>query len=115
MALVTISPLVQIMVCSSKFIGRIQPGDDQHSSLTLTIKQVDQQLSEKKLEQYARLLNKYLQQVGQGLEFYLRTGERCFQESIWFSPVFLPDPSIIHPLLNLLIPQRRFLSGNHLV
>ena len=73
-----------------KVTWRIHPGDDQHSSLTLTIKQVDQQLSEKKLEQYARLLNKYLQQVGQGLAFYLRTGERVtrnqFGSHRFFSP-----------------------------
>jgi hypothetical protein len=73
-----------------KVYWRIQTGDNHHSSLTLTIKQVDQQLSEKKLEQYARLLNKYLQQVGQGLEYYLRTRERVtrnqFGSHRFFSP-----------------------------
>jgi hypothetical protein len=69
---------------------RINPGDSNHNSLTLTIKQFPGQLSEKKLDQYARLLNKYLQQVGQGLEYYLRTGERVarnqFGSHRFFSP-----------------------------
>ena len=55
---------------------RINPGEESHSSLTITIRQFTDQLPEKKLDQYARLLDKYLYQVGQGLEYFLRTGER---------------------------------------
>ena len=73
-----------------KVYWRINPSDHHHSSLTLTIRQVHQQLSDKKLSQYARLLDKYLQQVGQGIEYYLRTGERVsrnqFGSHRFFSP-----------------------------
>ena len=69
---------------------RINPSEDNHSSLTITIQQVPNQMSEKKLDQYARLLHKYLRQVGQGVEYHLRTGERVtrnqFGSHRFFSP-----------------------------
>lgn len=69
---------------------RISPGDGDHSALTIIIRQFPDQLPEKKVDQYARLLGKYLQQVGQGLEYYLRTGERVtrnqFGSHRFFSP-----------------------------
>lgn len=69
---------------------RINPSEDNHSSLTITIQQFPDQMSEKKLDQYARLLHKYLQQVGQGVEYHLRTGERVtrnqFGSHRFFSP-----------------------------
>jgi hypothetical protein len=78
-------------------IWRINPGEDQHSSLTITIRQFTDQLPEKKVDQYARLLGVYLQQVGQGLEYFLRTGDRVtrnqFGSHRFFSPPINHQPS----------------------
>jgi hypothetical protein len=73
-----------------KVYWRINPSETNHSSLTLTIRQYIQKFPEKKVQQYARLLDKYLQQVGQGIEYYLRTRERVarnqFGSHRFFSP-----------------------------
>ena len=73
-----------------RVLWRINPSEDNHSFLTITIQQFPDQMSEKKLDQYARLLHKYLRQVGQGVEYHLRTGERVtrnqFGSHRFFSP-----------------------------
>lgn len=55
---------------------RTSPAENNHISLSLTIRQVLEQGSERKMNQYNRLFDKCLKHVGQGFEYYLRTGER---------------------------------------
>ena len=59
-----------------KVSWRITTEINESSSLNLSIRQVLVPSSEKRIKQYARFLDKYLKQVGQGFEYYLRTGER---------------------------------------
>lgn len=61
---------------SFRVYWRIQEEIDEKSSLNITIRQVLDQVDERKARLFTRLLAKYLQQVGQGFEFYLRTGEK---------------------------------------
>ena len=73
-----------------KVSWRITPAENNHSSLTLTIRQVLEQGSERKMKQYVRLLEKYLNQVGQGCEYYLRTGERVRRNQFGSHRLFSP-------------------------
>ena len=69
---------------------RITYKDDYYSTLTLTIRQVIEQGSERKMEQFGRLLDKYLQQVLQGLEYYMRTGKRVTRNQFGAHRLFSP-------------------------
>ncbi len=75
----------------------ISSSDKDSSSLTLTIRQVLGYHSEKRMKQNARLLGKYLKQVGQGFEYYLRTGERVTRNQFGSHRLFSP------PITNQLI------------
>lgn len=73
-----------------KVSWRITPAENNHSCLTLTIRQVLEQGSDRKMKQYSRLLKKYLIQVGQGCEYYLRTGERVRRNQFGSHRLFSP-------------------------
>lgn len=73
-----------------KVSWRITTEMNESSALNLTIRQVLGQSSEKRVQQYARLLDKYLKQVGQGLEYYLRTGERVKRNQFGSHRLFSP-------------------------
>jgi hypothetical protein len=60
------------------------------SFLNLTIYQVLDQETDRKVQQYSRLLAKYLQQVGQGFEYYLHTGERVTRNQFGAHRLFSP-------------------------
>ncbi|MGB5844906.1 MAG: hypothetical protein WBG94_10710 [Anaerolineales bacterium] len=69
---------------------RITYQEDYYSTLTLTIRQLLDPGSERKTKQFARLLEKYLQQVGQGLEYYMRTGQRVTRNQFGAHRLFSP-------------------------
>jgi hypothetical protein len=69
---------------------RISARDDDHSLLTLTIRQAVDQHSERRIKQFSRLLDKYLNQVGQGIEYHLRTGERVTRNQFGSHRLFSP-------------------------
>ncbi len=73
-----------------KVSWRITPAENNHSSLTLTISQVLEQGSERKMKQFSRLLKKYLIQVGGGCEYFLRTGERVKRNQFGSHRLFSP-------------------------
>jgi hypothetical protein len=73
-----------------KVSWRILSENDGYSTLNLTIRQILDEESERKTQQYARLLAKYLQQVGQGFEYYLRTGERVTRNQFGSHRLFSP-------------------------
>jgi hypothetical protein len=73
-----------------KVFWRITTEGDESSALNLTIKQVLEQSSEKRVKQYAKLLGKYLKQVGQGFEYYLSTGERVTRNQFGSHRLFSP-------------------------
>ncbi|MGB3702212.1 MAG: hypothetical protein WA997_13165, partial [Anaerolineales bacterium] len=69
---------------------RITYQEDYYSILTLTIRQLLAPGSERRTKQFARLLEKYLQQVGQGLEYYMRTGRRVTRNQFGAHRLFSP-------------------------
>jgi len=69
---------------------RITYEDDYYSTLTLTIRQLLEPGSERKMKQFGRLLEKYLQQVLQGLEYYMRTGKRVTRNQFGAHRLFSP-------------------------
>ena len=69
---------------------RIKYKDDYYSTLTLTIRQLLDPSSERKMKQFGRLLEKYLQQVLQGLEYYMRTGTRVTRNQFGAHRLFSP-------------------------
>ena len=69
---------------------RITYKENYYSTLTLTIQQVLEHGSERKADQFSRLLNKYLQQVSQGIEFYMRTGKRVTRNQFGAHRLFSP-------------------------
>ena len=73
-----------------KVTWRITPAENNNSSLTLTIRQVLEQGSERRMQQYSRLLEKYLKQVGQGFEYYLLTGKRVGRNQFGSHRLFSP-------------------------
>jgi len=73
-----------------KVSWRITTEMNESSALNLTIRQVLVQSSEKRMKQYGRLLDKYLKQVGQGFEYYLRTGERVRRNQFGSHRLFSP-------------------------
>ena len=73
-----------------KVTWRILKGNEGHCSLKLTIYQVLDQENDRKVQQYSRLLAKYLQQVGQGFEYYLRTGEAVTRNQFGAHRLFSP-------------------------
>ena len=73
-----------------KVAWRIIPVEDEISELEITIQQVIQGQPDKKVMQFNRLLAKYLQQVLQGFEFYMRTGERVVRNQFGAHHLFSP-------------------------
>jgi hypothetical protein len=73
-----------------KVYWRITTDGDESSALTLTIRQVIGDSSEKRVKLFSRLLEKYLKQVGQGFEYYLRTGERVTRNQFGSHRLFSP-------------------------
>ena len=73
-----------------KVSWRISSTENDHSLLTITIKQVVGQHSERRVKQFSRLLDKYLIQVGQGIDYYLRTGERVTRNQFGSHRLFSP-------------------------
>ena len=73
-----------------KVTWRIFKGNEGYCSLKLTIYQVLGQDNDRKVQQYSRLLAKYLQQVGQGFEYYLRTGEPVTRNQFGAHRLFSP-------------------------
>lgn len=73
-----------------KVTWRILTNNEGTTSLNLTIFQVLDQETDRKAQQYSRLLAKYLQQVGLGFEFYLRTGERVTRNQFGAHRLFSP-------------------------
>ena len=73
-----------------KVTWRISTDGEQNSALNLTIRQHIEHSSEKRTRQFSRLLAKYLKQVGQGLEYYLRTGERVARNQFGSHRLFSP-------------------------
>ena len=69
---------------------RITDEDEQYSKLTITIRQLVDPGSERKMNQLARLLKKYLQQVLQGFEYYTRTGNRVSRNQFGAHRLFSP-------------------------
>ena len=76
-----------------KVFWRISSTDKDHCQLTLTIRQAVDQHSERRVRQFSRLLDKYLNQVGQGLEYHLRTGERVARNQFGSHRLFSPPLS----------------------
>lgn len=75
-----------------KVSWRIIQENSENSSLNLVIQQVLEQDSERKVQQFTRLLAKYLQQVLQGFEYYMRSGERVTRNQ--FGPHRLFSPAV---------------------
>jgi hypothetical protein len=73
-----------------KVSWRITTDGDESSALTLTIRQVIGDSSEKRVKLFSRLLEKYLKQVGQGFEYSLRTGERVTRNQFGSHRLFSP-------------------------
>lgn len=73
-----------------KVSWRITTDGNESSALNLTIRQVIGDSSEKREKQFTRLLEKYLKQVGQGFEYYLRTGERVSRNQFGSHRLFSP-------------------------
>lgn len=73
-----------------KVSWRITEEEHNQSCLNLTIRPYIMDNSEKRMRQYSRLLGKYLGQVLQGFEYYMRTGKPVtrnqFGSHRWFSP-----------------------------
>ena len=65
---------------------RITPEEDLQSSLSITIKPH----SEERVEQYARLLGRYLEQVLQGIEYYIRSGNPVSRNQFGSHRLFSP-------------------------
>jgi hypothetical protein len=76
-----------------KVSWRITYEDDYYSTLTLTIRQLLEPGSERKMKQFGRLLEKYLQQVLQGFEYYMRTGKRVSRNQFGAHRLFSPPVS----------------------
>jgi hypothetical protein len=73
-----------------KVSWRITYEDDYYSTLFLTIRQLLEPDSERKVKQFDRLLTKYLGQVLQGFEYYMRTGERVTRNQFGSHRLFSP-------------------------
>ena len=73
-----------------KVTWRITGVNGEKSALNITIQQVIGQDSEKKVNQFNRMLAKYLGQVLQGFEFYMRTGERVTRNQFGSHRLFSP-------------------------
>jgi hypothetical protein len=73
-----------------KVSWRITEEEHNQSCLNLSIRPYILGNSEKRMRQYSRLLGKYLDQVLQGFEYYMRTGKPVtrnqFGSHRWFSP-----------------------------
>jgi hypothetical protein len=69
---------------------RIAPNEKNGSNLSLTIRQMLEPGSERRTKQFSRLLDKYLQQVCQGFEYYLRTGDRVTRNQFGSHRLFSP-------------------------
>ena len=73
-----------------KVSWRITEEEHGQSCLNLSIRPYNMGNSEKRMKQYSRLLGKYLDQVLQGFEYYMRTGNPVtrnqFGSHRWFSP-----------------------------
>ena len=73
-----------------KVSWRITEEEHNQSCLNLSIRPFNMGNSEKRRRQYSRLLGKYLDQVLQGFEYYMRTGKPVtrnqFGSHRWFSP-----------------------------
>ena len=73
-----------------KVSWRITDEEQGQSCLNLTIRPYIMGNSKKRMRQYSRLLGKYLEQVLQGFEYYMRTGKPVarnqFGSHRWFSP-----------------------------
>ena len=76
-----------------KVAWRITPIDSQNSELKITIHQVIEGEPDKKVEQFNRLLAKYLQQVLQGFEYYMHTGEQVTRNQFGAHRLFSPPAS----------------------
>jgi hypothetical protein len=73
-----------------KVSWRITTDVDESSVLTLTIRQVIGDSSEKRKKQFNRLLEKYLKQVGRGFEYFMRTGDRVTRNQFGSHRLFSP-------------------------
>jgi len=73
-----------------KVIWRITSVENDFSCLNLTIRPFLMQDSERRMKQYSRLLGRYLEQVSQGFEFYVRTGERVHRNQFGSHRLFSP-------------------------
>ena len=73
-----------------KVYWRISEEEQGKSCLNLTIRPYIMGHSDKRMRQFSRLLAKYLDQVTQGFEFFMRTGKPVtrnqFGSHRWFSP-----------------------------
>lgn len=69
---------------------RISSEDEEYSTLSITIRQLVDPGSERKMKQLSRLLKKYLQQVLQGFEYYMHTGNPVTRNQFGAHRLFSP-------------------------
>lgn len=77
-------------VLNFRVYWRIHEEKAGRSSLEITIRQILEQIDERKTKQFSRLLAKYLQQVGKGFEYYINTGEKVTRNQFGSHRLFSP-------------------------
>ena len=77
-------------VLKFKVYWRIHAQNNESNRLNITIQQMLEQEDERRARLFTRLLAKYLQQVGQGFEYYIRTGKKVSRNQFGSHRLFSP-------------------------